>query len=243
MRDGQNARPSLFFPDDAEVFFVGDEAATHGTEVGRFELTVDELASEGVEATGQVDEGELRGAGFEGEHALAEEGGSEVDAIESAHQTGSAISTGGIAFPHFDTGGEALPIEFGIGLDDVGAQPGAFFLVAVLGCGAASDDALEIAIDGDLVLVAIDKLAHGVADVDLLGEDDEALQGTEPQGLVLALEREPREIAIGVGEQQTIDTQVATHCYQSVGLAQMGVREPEVVVELKNHHSHLWSQR
>ena len=124
MRDGQNARPSLFFPDDAEVFFVGDEAATHGTEVGRFELTVDELA-------------------------------------------------------------------------------------------------------------------HGVADVDLLGEDDEALQGTEPQGLVLALEREPREIAIGVGEQQTIDTQVATHCYQSVGLAQMGVREPEVVVELKNHNSNL----
>ena len=35
------------------------------------------------------------------------------------------------------------------------------------------------------------------------------------------------------------DTQVATDGYQSVVLAQMGVREPEVVVELKNHHSNL----
>ena len=227
----------MLFPDDLHVFFVGDEAATHGTEVWGLELAVDELASEGVEATGQVDEGELRGAGFEGEHALTEEGGTEVDAIETSHQTRGAVGIGSVAFPHFDTGGKALAMEFGVGSDDVGAQPGSFLLIAVLGCGAATDDSVEVAIDGDLVFATADELAHGVADVDLLGEDDEALQRTEPKGLGLVVEGEPGEVAVGVGEQQTVDTQVATDGYQSVVLAQMGVGEPEVVVELENGQS------
>lgn len=229
----------MLLPDDLHVFFVGDEAAAHGTEVRGLELAVDELASEGVEEAGEVDEGELRGTGFEGEHALAEEGGTEVDAIETSHQTRGAVGIGSIAFPYFDTGGEALTMEFCVGSDDVGAQPGTFLLVAVLGCGAATDDTVEVAIDGDVVLATADELAHGVADVDLLGEDDEALQRTEPEGLVLVLEGEPREVAVGVGEQQTVDTQVATDGHQTVGLTQMGVREPEMIVELKNHHSNM----
>ena len=197
-------------------------------------MAVDEFASEDFEGTGKLDEGEFRGAGLEGEHALAKEGSAKVDTIEAANETRGCIGIGSIVFPHFDTGSEALAMEFGIGSDDVGTQPGAFFLVAVLGCGAAADDAIEVAIDGDVVLTALDELAHGVADVDLAGEDDKALQGTEPQGLVLALEREPGEEAVGVGQQQTIDTQVATNGHQAVVLAQMGVREPEIVIELEN---------
>ena len=168
------------FPDDADVFFVGDETATHAAKMGRFQLTINELASEGVEETGEVDEGEFRGVGLKREHALAKEGGSEVDAIEASHQTRGSVGGVGVVFPHLDTGGKALAVEFGIGADDVGPQPGSFFLVAVLGCGAAADDAIEVAIDGGFILTAADELAHGVADVDLLGKDDEALQGTEP---------------------------------------------------------------
>ena len=226
--------PRYLLPDDADVFFVGDEAAAHGTEVRGLELAVDELASEDFEGTGKLDEGEFRGAGLEGEHAFAKEGSAQVDTIETANETRGCVGIGSIVFPHLDTGSEALAMEFGIGSDDVGAQPGAFFLVAILGCGAAADDAIEVAIDGDVVLTALDELAHGVADVDLAGEDDKALQGTEPQGLVLALEREPGEEAVGVGQQQTIDTQVATNGHQSVVLAQMGVWEPEIVIELEN---------
>ena len=160
-----------------------------------------------------------------------------VDAIEASHQARGAVGVVSVVFPHFDTGGEALAMEFGVGTDDVRAQPGAFFLVAVLGSGAASDDALEVAIEGDVVVVAADELAHGVADVDLLGEDDEALQGTVPEGFVPILKGEPGEVAVGVGEQQTVDAQVAAYGYQPVGLAQMGVREPEILVELENHFS------
>ena len=41
---------------DLCVFFVGDVAAAHGTEVGRFELTVDKSAPEFAKPGGEVDE-------------------------------------------------------------------------------------------------------------------------------------------------------------------------------------------
>ena len=99
-----------------------------------------------------------------------------------------------------------------------------------MGCGAATDDTVEVAIDGDVVLATADELAHRMADVDLLGEDDEALQGTEPEGLVLVLEGEPREVAVGVGEQQTVDTQVATNGNTPVVIAIARIGKPQFIV-------------
>ena len=132
--------------------------------------------------------------------------------------------------PHFDAGGKALAVEFGVGADDVGSQPRAFLLVAVLGGGTAPDDAVEVAVDGDLVLAATYHLAHGVADVNLAGDDDEALQGAVPQGLFAVLIREPGEEAVRVGQQQAVDAEVAADSYQPVVLAEMGVGKPEIFI-------------
>jgi hypothetical protein len=64
----------------------------------------------------------------------------------------------------------------------------------------------------------------------LLGEDDKTLQGTIPKRLALIAERKPREKAIGISQQQTVDGKVAANSYQTVFFAQMRVREPESIV-------------
>ena len=76
----------------------------------------------------------------------------------------------------------------------------------------------------------MNELAHGMAHVDLAWEDNEALQWTEPKGLLLIAIGEPGEESVGVGEYQTIDTQVATYGYQPIFLAQVWVGEPEIGV-------------
>lgn len=102
--------------------------------------------------------------------------------------------------------------------------------MAVLGCGTASDYTVEVFVHCELVAALVDELLHGVADMDLAGEDDEALQGTKPQGLLLILKREPGEEPVGVGQQQTVDTQVTAYGHQSVVLAQMGIGKPQVFI-------------
>ena len=117
-----------------------------------------------------------------------------------------------------------------IGLDDVGTKPGAFFLIAILGGSTTAYYAVEILIDGRLQRLLTKQLLHGVADMNLAGKDDEALHGTEPQGLVFMAIGVPREKTVGIGQQQTINREVAADGYQSVILAQMRVGKPKVVV-------------
>ena len=149
----------------------------------RLKLAVDEQTAKLFEQTGQMDQGEFRGTGHEREHTLAEEGLAEAHAVETTHQL--------FSLPHLDTGGKTLTVQFRIGLDDVRAQPGALLLIAVLSCGTALDDTLEILVDREAEVTLLDQLLHGVADVNLFGEDDEALQRTVPQGLFPIVEREP----------------------------------------------------
>ena len=78
--------------DDADVLFVRNEATTHGSEVRRLELAVDEQAAELFEHTCQMDKGEFRGAGYEREHAFAEKGLAEIHAVETTHQPISTLA-------------------------------------------------------------------------------------------------------------------------------------------------------
>jgi hypothetical protein len=88
------------------------------------------------------------------------------------------------------------------------------------------DYAIEVAVDGNVILMTLDKLTHGVADVDLVGEDDKTLQRTVPVWLLLILKGIPREEAVAIGQQQAVHTQVATYCHQSVILTKVRVRKP-----------------
>lgn len=132
-----------------------------------------------------------------------------------------------VLFPHLDAGGEALAVELRIGGNHVGAEPGTVLVDAQL--SAVLDDGLEVLVDADTVVTLIHQRAHGVADVNFVGEDDEALHGTVPDGVVAA-EGVPGEDAVAVGQQQAVDAQVAAYGYAAVGVAVVWVGEPEVVI-------------
>ena len=77
-------------------------------------------------------------------------------------------------------------MQLGIGIYHCLAQPGPVFVVAQ--AAALVYHALEVAVDGDQVLLLVDEGTHRVADVYLAGQDDEALVGTVPHRLVLVAE-------------------------------------------------------
>ena len=191
--------------------------------MGRFKLAVDHDATQLTEITGEIDEGDLRGIGHQREHALAKECPAQIDAIESAHETSVLI-------PDLDTCGKALTMEFGIGLDDLGTEPGTLLLVAILGRRTSADHTIEIPVDGYAITILTEDLSHGVADVDLPREDDETLQGTVPEGLLAIAEGEPGEETVGIGQQQAVDGEVATYGHETIFFTKMRVREPEFIV-------------
>ena len=121
-------------------------------------------------------------------------------------------------------------MQFGVGFDNIRTEPCPLFLIAVLSSGAPSYHPLEIPIDGGCVTVLVDELLHGVTDMNLIRKDDEALQRTIPQRLFLSSEREPREVSVRVGQQQTVNGEVATHSHQSVFLSLVRVRKPQVII-------------
>lgn len=191
--------------------------------MGRLKLAVDHDATQLTEITGEIDKGDLRGIGHQREHALAKECPAQVDTIESTYETVVLV-------PDLNTCGKALTMEFGIGLDDLGTEPGALLLVAILGRRTSTDDAIEIPVDGDAITVLTENLLHGVADVDLLREDDKTLQGTVPKGLLAIAEGEPGEETVGIGQQQAVDGEVATYSHETIFFTKMGVRKPEFIV-------------
>ena len=216
----------LFLTDKGDVFVIGDITATHGTKMGRFKLTVDHEAPEDIEHPGQMDKGQFRGAGNQRKHAFTKETSTQVDTIKATYEAIAIL----MFLPHFNTRRKPLPMEFGIGPDDVRTEPGAILDVAVLGSGASVDNALEILVEGANITILVNELLHRMADMNLLRKDNETLQGTIPIRLIAMTEREPGEETIRISQQQTIDGEVATHSYQSVVLAQMRIREPQSIV-------------
>ena len=106
------------------------------------------------------------------EHGFAEEGGAEGDAVESAGEFAVA--------PGFDAVGELAAVEIGVGFDDGGGDPGR------LAVGAALDDPVEAAVEGDLEFALSDDLAEGARHVEVVEVDDGPRVGTEPEDLVAA---------------------------------------------------------
>ena len=170
-----------------------------------------------------MDESQFRGTGHQREHALTEERPAEINAIESTHEMTVFI-------PHLDTRSKALTMQFSIGLDDIGAEPGAVLFIAILGRSTSAYNTIEIFVDGESVLVFVDQLTHGMTDVNFLGEDHKPLQRTVPEGFLPITEREPGEETVGIGQQQTVDGKVAPHSHQTIILTIMGIRESEFIV-------------
>jgi len=99
------------------------------------ELAVEERVATGLQASDEPGEGDLRCIGRAAEHAFAEEGSAELDAIEAADELVTA--------PDFDRMGVAEPVQREYCALDIGVDPG-FRPV-----GAGSDDLGECHVEGN----------------------------------------------------------------------------------------------
>ena len=169
----------------------------------------------------------LAGVGHEREHALAEECASNCYAIQSAHQ--SAV------LPHLHALRKTLSMQFGIGAYDFVAQPCTGMHVATAGSGTSVYHSVETFAHRHLKHSLVHQRAHRVRHVYLVGKDDEALLRTIPQRLLLVAKRIPREYAVAICQQQTVDTKVAAYAQQSVGLYVDGTRKYQFFTYSVNH--------
>ena len=101
------------------------------------ELGVEEPIAAGPEPRHQVDEGDFRRIAGMVEHALAEEGAAEADAIEAADQLAVLVHFNGVAV--------AALIELAVQIADARVDPGA--AAPGLRLRATGNDAVEVAID------------------------------------------------------------------------------------------------
>ena len=66
--------------------------------------------------------------------------------------------------------------------------------------------------------------------MNLVGEDDETLVWTIPDGLGRRAERKPGEYAVTVGQQEALGAEVASHGEAAVFIGQLRIREPYIAV-------------
>ena len=69
-------------------------------------------------------------------------------------------------------------------------------------------------------------MLHGVADVNLVGEDDVPLHGAKPKRLLDLMERIPWEESVAVCQQKAWHREITPDGHQSVGFARTRVGKP-----------------
>lgn len=194
--------------DEGHELVVGDEASAHAFEMVGAKLAVDEPIFALLQMLCQRDEGHLGGIGSEGAHALAAEGASHLDAIETADE--------GVVVPNFYAVCHALGMELEIGREEMFAEPATSLAVAPIDAAAAAHDAFEILVEGDTIFPTLEELAHGVGDVNVVGKDDETLWRTPPEGLLLVVVGIPLEDALSIAREEPVGGDVATDGQQTV---------------------------
>ena len=155
-------------------------------------LGVEQPVSAGAQARHQMHQRDLRCVAGAMEHALAEEGAAERNAIETADQR--------IAVIDFDAVGMPVVVEAAVDLADAAVDPG--FGAVLLGFGAALDRAVEIPVDPD----GIGRRAHGArqprGDVKAIERNDAAHLRLDPIERRILGALCHREDAAGIGLEQ-----------------------------------------
>ena len=188
---------------------------THAAKVRRFKLAVNQSASILGHILCQGYERHLATVGHQRKHALAKKAAAYVHAIDATHQA--------VGLPHFYAGSKALAVQFFVGAHHIVAQPRSLFVVSQLATKAYH--VMKVAVYAHAISPLTHQLAHRARYVYLVGKDYKALHGAIPVYLVIPPEGIPRKNAVAVGQQQTVDTQVATHGKPAIGLALAGVRK------------------
>ena len=178
-------------------------APAHALQMGGFELAVDETAMR-LYSLGKGNECEFRGVWYKAEHALTDETPADTHTVESADKAGIGIA-------HLKGCGITQDVQPFVGLLHLITEPCPRLLVATVGQTALLNDAVEVTADAHRIAIAADELAHGMADMDLGGEDDKTVHGTPPHDFGRLAEIVPWEDAETVGRQKPIGRQVATY--------------------------------
>ena len=165
----------------------------------RGEVIGDELAIEQAEpadAQPRDEPGErhLGGVAPAAEHALAEKGRAEADAVKPADEH--------IILPAFDRMGVAAPMEIGIGRFDLRVDPG----IRPFGgrFGTAGDDGGERLVRGDGETIRPDRLGQRARQAELVERQHAALLRLHPENFGRGAAVRHREHADRIGAQQQI---------------------------------------
>ena len=169
----------------------------HRAETGEVrgdELGVEQAEPAGAQARDQVHQRHLARVAFRAEHALAEEGGAQHDAVEAAGEPPVA--------PGLDAVGVPLPVQRAVGLEDRAVDPG--FGPAPGAPRAAPHDAGEFAVHGDLEVPGTHRPRQPARHVEAVQRNDAALLRVDPEdvGLRLALGHGEEPAAVGPEDQR-----------------------------------------
>ncbi|GAA4035411.1 hypothetical protein GCM10022281_14750 [Sphingomonas rosea] len=142
-------------------------------------------------------EGDLGGIAAAAEHAFAEEGAAERDAVDAADQR--------FAFPNFDRMGRAALMERDHGLFDRAVDPG-------LGpVSAAQQDAAEVAVGGDGVAARAEPPGEASREVEAVEWDDRAVAGLDPEELVAIAAVSHRKDAARIAAKEKVEVEQRAH--------------------------------
>ena len=163
------------------------------------ELTVEQAEATLDEARHEMDQRHLRRVAFAAEHALAEEGRANRDAVEAADEF--------IADPAFDAVGVAAVVQFRIKIDDRVVDPAFRVARARFGTGAHDLDERGIGADGESFRA--DGAGEAGGEVEAVERQHRTQPGIEPMelGVVAALAQGKDADAIGLQENVGRDLQ------------------------------------
>jgi hypothetical protein len=157
-------------------------------------LRVQQTIAADAQARDEVHEGDLACVARGAEHALAEEGGAERDAVEPAHQRVARPALHAVRLPPQ----EELAVE---GLDRR-VDPG----VGAVGADARAlgDDLLEGGVDADLERIATHRAGEPARDVQIVQREDSPALGVDQEDALVVPAVGHREDAVAVAGDEVL---------------------------------------
>ena len=170
-------------------------------------MTGDELAVEQGKAAhlqprDEMGEGNLGGVARPAEHALAEEGAAQRDAIEATGQP--------VIVPHLDRMGMAAAVECEAGGLDLAIDPG--LRPIVRGLCAGGDDVAEGLVDRYPKMVAADRLGERARQVEMVERQYAATMRLDPEYVGRVATVRHGKHAGGIGPEQQVDIELMHRC-------------------------------
>jgi len=163
------------------------------------ELGVEQAPAATLQPGDQMHEGDFRCVALAAEHAFAEEGTTEGDAVEAADEV--------LIAPDFDAVGLAAGVQLDVEAADRGVDPAVF--PARAGGGAGFEDGVEGGVDPDSDAVGADGAPEPGGDVEAVERDDAALFRLDEEDPWIVAGLAHGEDAGRVAIQQFVGTEAA----------------------------------